>query len=440
MVSGGTDCHSDSEDELPPGWEERSTFDGYVYYVDHSVQHTQWQHPRTGKRKRVPETLPLGWRREVDEEGKVLYVEESTGRTSMADPRLAFTVETADCAANGAHSSPPRQRYDGSTTALQVLHGLNLHDRVAMVTGGNAGIGYEIVRSLCLHACTVILACRDLTSGHAAVERISAERVTCECHVIELDLACLKSVRRCAGEVLSRFSCIDMLILNAGVFSPPYSQSKDGFELQFAVNHLGHYYLTRLLQPALTRPPIGQSRDPEKSRVIVVSSESHRMSTLKADDICLENLSRSKHTYIGLVAYNDSKFCNNVFANELNRRWTTEGVLSLSVHPGNMVSSGLSRHWWLYRWLFAIVRPFTKSLQQAAATPIFAATAPELSQLGGAYLNNCWLCEQSESACDVAVGARLWSLSERAIIHTLGDDAFTTPKSCAVHSDLDVKV
>lgn len=119
-------------------------------------------------------------------------------------------------------------------------------------------------------------------------------------------------------------------------------------------------------------------------------------------------------------AYNDSKLCNILFAQELSRRWPAVSVFSC--HPGNMVSSSLSRYSWVYRILFAIVRPFTKSLQQAASTTIFCATAPELEGATGLYFNNCYRCDPTNTAVDSALARKLWSVSEDMIINAIKKD------------------
>ncbi|CAG0924795.1 unnamed protein product [Notodromas monacha] len=123
---------TDSEDELPPGWEERATLDGRVYYTDHSSKSTHWVHPKTGKEKIIPKSsLPFGWKQEVDDEGKITYVDTVNNRKTFTDPRLAFAVEK-NASAGGTKF---RQRFDSSSTASQVLHGLDLSGKIAIVTG-----------------------------------------------------------------------------------------------------------------------------------------------------------------------------------------------------------------------------------------------------------------------------------------------------------------
>ncbi|EZA53638.1 hypothetical protein DMN91_005483 [Ooceraea biroi] len=391
---------SDSEDELPPGWEERTTLDGNVYYVNHYTKGTQWTHPRTGRKKIVDGELPVGWERCISDDNKVLFIDHTNHTTTYTDPRLAFATEYREM------SQPVRQRFDGSSTALAVLHGRDLRNKVALVTGANAGIGYETARSLALHGCDVVLACRDLQKANEAISRIRQEKEAANCVALEMDLSSLRSVREAIEQFKQRFKSLHILILNAGVFGIPYQLTKDGYETTFQVNHLSQFYLTLLLENVI--------QGTNNSRVVIVSSESHRFSTIRSpEDVHQLTLSPPAYKYWAMGAYNESKLCNILFAQELARQWPSVSVFAC--HPGNMVSTSLSRHWWLYRLLFAIVRPFTKSLQQAASTTIFCATAPELEGVTGGYFNNCYRCQPSNAAVDPALASRLWTLSQDMI-------------------------
>ena len=155
--------------------------------------------------------------------------------------------------------------------------------------------------------------------------------------------------------LLFPFRPLHILVLNAGVFALPHMMTEDGFERTFQVNHLSHFLLVKLLEKRLlTSAP---------SRVIVVSSESHRQSFLTSTNITWEYLSPpSSSTFLPIMAYNDSKLCNVLFAKQLNERLSRHKVSAFSLHPGNLISTDLSRNWWFYRLLFALGRPFTKSV------------------------------------------------------------------------------
>ncbi|CAH1132082.1 unnamed protein product [Ceutorhynchus assimilis] len=401
-------AEEDSEDELPPGWEERVTVDGSVYYANHLTKNTQWTHPRTGRKKKVAGNLPFGWERMVSPAGEVVYVNHEDESTTYTDPRLAFAIEEKD------HVNDFRQRFDASSTALGVLIGRDLSGKVAIVTGANSGIGLETARSLAKHGCTVVFACRNLEAAEAAIEKIRTEErlnIADNCIAIHLDLTSFATVIHFANTIKSRYQQVDMLILNAAIFGMGFTKTLDGLEMSFQVNHLSHFYLTLLLDSLLV----------QGSRVVVVSSESHRFANLTLEN--LSPLSLSPETwrhYWHQTAYNNSKLCNVLFGRQLAKNLQKRGISVFSLHPGNLVSTGLSRNWWLYRMLFFLVRPFTKSLQQAASTTIYCATAPDLLGVTGVYFNNCCPCQESSTAQDDEMARILWNTSIEMIQSVLG--------------------
>lgn len=161
-----------------------------------------------------------------------------------------------------------RQRFDANSTAFQVLHGQDLTGKVAVITGSNSGIGFETARTLAYFGCRVLLACRSKEKTEEAIETIRKERETAgeRCSFILLDLCSMRSVKQAAQLIKKEVSHIDMLILNAGVFALPHTQTEDQLETTFQVCHLSHFFLCKLLEDCLDI----------RSRVIVVSSESHR--------------------------------------------------------------------------------------------------------------------------------------------------------------------
>jgi NAD(P)-dependent dehydrogenase (short-subunit alcohol dehydrogenase family) len=203
-----------------------------------------------------------------------------------------------------------------------------LDGRVAIVTGANSGLGLVTARELARAGATVVLACRDVARGEAAVASFGFAvgtgtiRGAGEAIVERLDLASLASVEDFAGRVTERFDRVDLLINNAGVMAPPRQLTQDGFELQFAVNHLGHFALTgRLLALLLAA---------ERARVVTVSSEAHRIGRMAWDDL------QGERRYLRWLAYGQSKLANLLFCFELARRCTALGVelRSLAAHPG----------------------------------------------------------------------------------------------------------
>ncbi|XP_061825151.1 WW domain-containing oxidoreductase isoform X1 [Nerophis lumbriciformis] len=391
---------TDSDEELPPGWEERSTKDGWVYYANHDEMRTQWEHPKTGKKKRCAGDLPYGWEQETNEKGQIVYVDHINKRTTYFDPRQVFTVEDV--------MIKPK-RYDGNSTALEILQGRDFSDKVVLITGGNSGIGLETARSFALHGAHVVLACRNLTRANKAVRGIQEEWKKARVEAMMCDLASLRSVREFADSFKAKKLPVHILVCNAAVCTQPWTLTQDGLESTFQTCHLGHFLLVQCLQEVLRRSA--------PARVVVLSSESHRFTGLvdPCGKVDMALLSPARKDYWSMLAYNRAKLCNILFSNELHRRLSPHGVTSNAVHPGNMVYTSIHRSWWLMTFLFTLGRPFSKSLQQAAATTVYCAVAPELEGVGGMYFNNCFRCVPSFQAQDLAAAASLWESSERLV-------------------------
>ncbi|XP_013796615.2 WW domain-containing oxidoreductase isoform X2 [Apteryx mantelli] len=321
----------------------------------HLEEKTQWEHPKSGRRKRVAGDLPYGWEQETDESGQVYFVDHINKRTTYLDPRLAFTVE------DNPVKPTTRQKYDGNSTAMEILQGRDLSGKVVIITGANSGIGFETAKSFALHGAYVILACRNMSRGNDAVQRILMEWHKAKVEAMTLDLASLHSVQHFAEAFKSKNVPLHILICNAAIFGAPWCLTEDDLESTFQVNHLGHFYLVQLLEDVL--------RHSSPARVVVVSSESHRFTEIKdsSGKLDFSLLSPPKKEYWAMLAYNRSKLCNILFSNELNRRLSPHGVTSNAVHPGNMMYSSIHRNWWVYTLLFTLARPFTKSMRQDAS-------------------------------------------------------------------------
>jgi NAD(P)-dependent dehydrogenase (short-subunit alcohol dehydrogenase family) len=281
--------------------------------------------------------------------------------------------------------------------------------RTAVVTGANTGIGFEAARVLAERGARVILACRDLGRATDAAARIEVSAPDVEVGVVRLDLASLDSVREAAGEISSSCGRIDLLINNAGVMMPPYGVTADGFELQFGVNHLGHFALTGLLLDLLARVP--------GARVVTVSSNSHRDGQINFDDL------QSRRRYRRIAGYGQSKLANLMFTYELQRRLAAAGsrAIAVAAHPGltrTELARYLSRVMTAY---YAVVeRPLAQSPAMGALGTLRAATDPAVR--GGDYYGpSAWGGERgfpakissSERSRDEAAQRRLWRESER---------------------------
>ena len=415
----------DSEDELPAGWEERANLQGQVYYANHHTKQTQWRHPRTGRKKQVSGALPFGWERDLLADGKtVIYVNHELRKTTFTDPRLAFATEIQEASSTSSQKIDARttrdnfrQRFDASTTADQILHGADLSGLTAIITGASiGGLGFETARSLSTHGCYVILACRTQEKGETAAGKIRSQCSRARVDSITLDLSSLASVRLFVDKFMRLESNLDLLILNAAVFGKDHNLTIDGLEETFQTNYLSHFYLASLLRPIMTR---NRNRLKPIPKIIVISAESHRFANCdSADDITPSFLSpTTSKNFTPIYAYNNSKLWGLMFAMEADVRW--KDVCCVAVHPGNMISTNLSRHWWIYRLLFGIVRPFVKSVQQAAGTVVFAAAASELDRTSGLYINNCFLCKPADIVESQDARKALWESSVQLLMNRL---------------------
>lgn len=304
--------------------------------------------------------------------------------------------------------------FGAATTTNEVLDGIDLGGRVALVTGGSSGLGRETARALAAHGAEVILTARDLPKGEAVAAAIRSETGNDRVAVTALELGSLASIRAFAERVLAEHPRLDLLINNAGVMACPFAKTSDGFELQFGSNHLGHFLATGLLVPALRRGTAG--------RVVCLSSRGHHISPVVFDDVHFE-----RRPYDKWLSYGQAKTANVLFAVGLERRLGASGIHALAVHPGAIVTE-LGRHLQQEDLVFLQARSRGmqfKSVEQGAATSVFAATAPELAGRGGLYLEDCHVAAIDDApdalegvksyALDPEDAERLWELSERLV-------------------------
>ncbi|MCL4131453.1 UNVERIFIED_CONTAM: hypothetical protein GTU68_053125 [Idotea baltica] len=299
---------------------------------------------------------------------------------------------------------------------MQITHGRDLTGKIAIITGANSGIGFETARSLALRGCNVVFACRDIKAAEEAIAALKKESPQCTCRALHLDLASLKSVKAFAQNFVLEFRCCDILILNAGVFGLPYALTEDSFETTFQVNFLSQFYLALLVQPLMTSSTL--------ARVVFVSAESHRFGSLASSKNLKDALCVPESQYLSTVAYNNSKLCSILGCFELHRRFADFGLKCYAVHPGNLVRTNLSRHWWVYKALFAAVQPFAKSVKQACGCSVYCAVSPDIANCSGMYVNNCTPCLPSPEAMSPILANKLWITSLEIIEQRLGKKAF----------------
>ncbi|WP_152399163.1 oxidoreductase [Paenibacillus cellulositrophicus] len=274
--------------------------------------------------------------------------------------------------------------------------------RVAIVTGSNSGIGWEAARVLATNGATVIMACRSIANANMAADQIKTLKPSGKVVVMKLDLGDLESVHAFAAAFRQHYDRLDLLINNAGVAKPPYGKTAQGFELQFGINHLGHFALTGLMLDMLDATP--------GARIVTVSSLSHRSGVIRFDDL---NWERNYHP---ARAYAQSKLANLLFTYELQRRLVAAGQSTLAVasHPGWSATNAL-RHSSMMRSLNPL---FAQSPKMGVLPTLYAATAPGVR--GGDYYGPTSLelrgypkkVVSSASSHDEAVARRLWTVSE----------------------------
>ncbi|MDE1147824.1 MAG: oxidoreductase [Azospirillaceae bacterium] len=321
--------------------------------------------------------------------------------------------------------------FSAATTAQDVIRGIDLTGKVAIVTGGYAGIGLETTRALRSAGATVIVPARDVPKAQAALAGQAGAEIAV------MDLIDPVSIDAFAAGFLGSGRPLHLLVNNAGIMACPLTHDARGFEAQFATNHLGHFQLTARLWPAL--------RQAGGARVVSLSSLGHRFSPVVFDDPNFE-----RREYDRWQAYGQSKTANVLFALGLEARGGAYGVHAFSVHPGSIVGTDLQRYMTqeelrAFGVLDAEGKPILdparnlKTVAQGAATTVWCATSPQLEGRGGVYCENCdiarLLAPGEEAALgtpttrrpgavmggvlpyavDPAAADRLWELSEQLL-------------------------
>jgi NAD(P)-dependent dehydrogenase (short-subunit alcohol dehydrogenase family) len=275
-----------------------------------------------------------------------------------------------------ANTTPITTAFGFDSTAAEVVEGIDLRGKRAIVTGGSSGIGIETARALAGAGAEVTLAVRDTEAGDRTAAEIAATTGNAAVHVGRLDLADQASVATFAA---GWSGSLHLLVNNAGVMAlPALELTPEGWEMQFATNHLGHFALALGLHDSLAAAG--------GARIVSLSSRGHLRSPVGFDD-----LNFTSRPYDPFVAYGQSKTANVLFAVEATRRWAADGITANAVHPGAIADTNLARHMdaeeleglrasGLYRY---------KTPEQGAATSVVVATSPRLEGIGGRYFEDC---------------------------------------------------
>jgi NAD(P)-dependent dehydrogenase (short-subunit alcohol dehydrogenase family) len=303
-----------------------------------------------------------------------------------------------------------------TTTTDEVLVGSDLSGMRVIVTGASSGLGQETARALASRGASVTLAVRNLPKAEGVAQEIADSTGNMRVDVARLELSEPASVRAFARAWLDRAARLDLLINNAGVMACPLARTPEGWEMQLATNHFGHFLLTCLLAPAL--------KASGAARVVNLSSAGHRFSDFDFDDPHFHH-----RAYDKWVAYGQAKTANILFSVELNRRLSASGVTANAVHPG-VIMTELGRH--LTAEDIALLQARSgdaaamtfKSIPAGAATSVWAAISPDLEGRGGLYLEDCHVAGPAREgeaggvqayALDPDRARRLWALTEQTL-------------------------
>ena len=299
------------------------------------------------------------------------------------------------------------------TTTDEVLAGVDLSGKRILITGVSAGLGVETARSLASRGATVVGAARDITKAQSATKGVVEGDFT----LLELDLASLESVRRCTHRLSADGRPFDIIIANAGVMATPEGRTADGFETQFGTNHLGHFVLVNRLASMIR----------DGGRLVNLSSMGHRRADVNLDDPNFQT-----EAYDPWIAYGRSKTANILFAVEFDRRHRARGIRAAAVHPGG-IATELGRYMTdeARAALVASINPEGaepfryKSVQQGAATTVWASAVASGDEVGGLYCEDCHVAEVIDDpairrgvrpyALDPAHAEALWCKSEELV-------------------------
>ncbi|XP_055603257.1 retinol dehydrogenase 11-like isoform X2 [Uranotaenia lowii] len=277
---------------------------------------------------------------------------------------------------------------------------IRLEPKVVIITGANSGIGKETAIECAKRGAWVYMGCRDVNRMEKARQEILDASGSQNVFALELDLASFESIRKFVRTFLSMERRLHVLINNAGVMACPKDYTKDGFELHFGTNHLGHFLLTNLLLDILKKTA--------PSRIITVASLGHKWGRIDKDDI------NSEKDYDKWAAYTQSKLCNVLFSRHLAKRLRGTGVHTYCVHPGT-VDTELLRYFnkCLRIFLKPLMWIFFKSPKSGAQTTLFCAMEPSIASHTGKYYSDCKLKEPEPHGKDDAMAEWLWNISEK---------------------------
>ncbi len=266
-----------------------------------------------------------------------------------------------------------------------------------VITGATSGIGQETAQQLLDQGHSIFFLARNKAKAEQTAATLKRTSGNESVDYVIADLASLATVREAVKEILKKWNRIDVLINNAGGIISERKESADGLELQFSMNHLGHFALTQGLLQVLKH---------SKARIINVSSEAHRAGNLNLEDLQLTS------GYTAFKAYANAKLCNILFTRELARRYGSEGITSYALHPGIVNSSFASPLKGFFKVVFQVIKPIMISSAKGAETSVYLATEPGVEEQSGSYFKKKKAAQPAAGALDDALALKLWEASE----------------------------
>ena len=319
------------------------------------------------------------------------------------------------------HQTPTKSGFHSKTNADEITNGIDLNEKIAIVTGGYSGIGLETTRELVASGAKVIIPAKRT---EVAVQNL--EGIVSKENIVEMDLGNLNSVKKFTEDFKESFGKLDLLINNAGIMACPETRIGNGWESQFAVNHIGHFLLTKELMDTMA--------ENDSARFISLSSSAHSLTGILWDDIHFQN-----NPYDKWMAYGQSKTASSLIAIEFHRRMVDKGVSGFSVHPGGILTP-LQRH--LQKdemvalgWMdengspSEMAKNFFKTTSQGASTTLWCATSSSLNGIGGVFCEDCDIAKRKNEvdeslqryfgvadwAVDTEEASKLWDMTEKML-------------------------
>ncbi len=276
---------------------------------------------------------------------------------------------------------------------------MSMLGKTALVTGANSGTGLWTAIGLAKKGARVVMLCRSKERGEEALKEVKKLSHNDQVDLMLCDLGSFESIRSFSKEFHDRYDVLDILVNNAGVTLPKREETKDGFELQFGVNHLGHFLLTNLLLDLIKKS--------KSARIVVVSSGAHKAGKIHFEDLQL------KKSFNMIKAYSQSKLANLLFAYELSHRLKNENITVNALHPGAVASSmGINRDTGFGKFVTKKLKPFFQTPEKGASTSMYLATAKELEGISGKYYYQMKPIESSKQSYNRSLQKKLWQISE----------------------------